>query len=139
MGGGIGLYINDSIQFKVLTEQTYITDIIECIFVELIYETSGNLIVGCIYRPPSSDINSFNDQLMKILESENFKKTKDVVIMGDYNVNLLQHKVHQSTSEFLNTMLSFGLLPSITKPSRFTMNSESLIDNIFTNFSPLNF
>src|SRR5579872_5826950 len=33
-------------------------------------------------------------------------------------------------------MLSFGLLPCITKPSRVTETSESLIDNIFPNLDP---
>ena len=61
VGVGVGLYINDCIQFKVLTEYTYITDIIECIFVELVCETGRNLMAGCIYRPPSSDTNTFND------------------------------------------------------------------------------
>lgn len=107
VGGGVGIYINDCIQFKVLHDLTYITDIIESIFVELIIETGSNLIVGCVYRPPSSDINTFNDELMKMLESDYFKKTKDIVIMGDFNINLLQYKVHIPTSEFLNNMLSF--------------------------------
>ena len=71
-----------------------------------------------------------------MIEGDCFKKNKDIVILSDFNINLLQHKVHQRTSEFLNNMLSFGLLPCITKPSRVTMNSESLIDNIFTNFNP---
>lgn len=135
-GGGVGIFINDCIQFKVLHDLTYIADIIECIFVELIIETGSNLIVGCIYRPPSSDINTFNDELTKMLERDYFKKAKDIVIMGDFNINLLQYKVHIPTSEFLINMLSFGLLPCITKPSRVTMNTESLIDNIFTNYNP---
>ena len=53
--------------------------------------------------------------------------------MGDYNINLLQHETHSSTDSFLNIMISHGLLPSITKASRVTNETASLIDNIFTN------
>ena len=130
------MYVNASLHFKILADQTYITDIIECIFVELLYEFGSNCIVGCIYRPPASDIHAFNDELTKLLESDYFKKNTDIIIMGDFNINLLQYKVHQATSDFLNNMLSLGLLPSITKPSRVTENSETLIDNIFTNVNP---
>ena len=136
VGGGLGFYINDCIQFKVLNEHTYITDVIERIFLELKYETNRNCIIGCIYRPPSSDINTFNDVLSRMIESDCFKQNKDIIILGDFNINILLHKVHQPASEFLNNMLSFGLLPCITKPSRVTVTSESLIDNIFTNLDP---
>ena len=53
--------------------------------------------------------------------------------MGDYNINLLQHETHSSADRFLNIMISHGLLPSITKASRVTNETASLIDNIFTN------
>ena len=37
------------------------------------------------------------------------------------------------TSEFLNILTSFGILPTITKPTRITCDSATLIDNIFIN------
>ena len=55
---------------------------------------------------------------------------KPVYLMGDFNINLLNEDVH--TNDFLNIMSSNSLYPSITKPTRITSNSATLIDNIFT-------
>lgn len=40
---------------------------------------------------------------------------------------------HQDTDDFLNIMYTMSFYPSITKPSRITSSSATLIDNIFTN------
>ena len=53
--------------------------------------------------------------------------------MGDYNINLLNVESHNLTAGFNNLMYSHGLIPLITRPTRVTENSATLIDNIFTN------
>ena len=58
--------------------------------------------------------------------------------MGDFNINLLNVDTHVDTSEFLEMMYSFSYLPLITKPTRVTKSSATLIDNIFSNFNPNN-
>ena len=61
------------------------------------------------------------------------QENKTCYILGDMNLNLINNEVHASTGKFLDSMLSFMMLPLITKPSRITANSATLIDNIFTN------
>lgn len=75
-GGGVGLYINDKIKYRQISELTYVNETIECIFVEILIEKQKNLIIGCIYRPPNSDINVFNEKLQTILEHNCFQKNK---------------------------------------------------------------
>ena len=53
--------------------------------------------------------------------------------MGDYNINLLNVDSHSLTADFNDTMYSSGLVPLITRPTRVTENSATLIDNMFTN------
>ena len=53
--------------------------------------------------------------------------------MGDYNINLLNSDTHNPTRSFLDTMYSNMLYPLITRPTRLTANSATLIENIFTN------
>ena len=53
--------------------------------------------------------------------------------MGDYNINLMNVDSHSLTADFNDTMYSSGLVPLITRPTRVTENSATLIDNIFTN------
>ena len=56
---------------------------------------------------------------------------------GDFNIDLLNKDCNNSTS-LLNTMYSLSLLPIISKPTRNTDNSVTLIDNFFIN-EPCNF
>ena len=53
--------------------------------------------------------------------------------MGDFNINLLNEDVHPLTNDFVNVITSHSLYPSITKPTRITSRTATLIDNIFTN------
>ncbi|XP_060780217.1 uncharacterized protein LOC132888186 isoform X1 [Neoarius graeffei] len=68
------------------------------------------------------------------MESMFIKSTQKVMyICGDFNIDLFNHKKHKMTEEFINSVFSMGLYPTITRPSRITSHSTTLIDNIFTN------
>ena len=68
--------------------------------------------------------------LSKISKSKNFNKCS-VEIVGDFNIDLLQFQNHEQTNDFLEASFSFGLLPVITKPTRITPTSATLIDHIW--------
>ena len=53
--------------------------------------------------------------------------------MGDFNLNLLNCENHKLTNEFLDIMYSNTFFPLITRPTRITSYTATLIDNIFTN------
>ena len=54
--------------------------------------------------------------------------------MGDYNINLLNYDVHNNTAEFTDMMYANSFIPLVTRPTRITLSSAPLIDNIFTNY-----
>ena len=54
-------------------------------------------------------------------------------IMGDMNIDLLKYHSHQQTERYLNVIYSLDLLPVITKPTRITNHTATLIDHIYTN------
>ena len=54
----------------------------------------------------------------------------DIIITGDFNINLLHYDDHSETAEFLSMMLSFEYIPLISLPTRITSHSCTLIDNI---------
>jgi len=56
---------------------------------------------------------------------------KDVVVMGDFNINLLNYDENTQTTEFISLMTSKSLIPSCTIPTRVSLTSATLIDNIF--------
>ena len=91
-GGGVALYVKDTIRFHVLTELTTMHEkLFESIFVKLELQNES-IICGTIYRSPSHDTGSnqiFFDNLKETLES--IKSNHKCYIFGDLNYNLLQH------------------------------------------------
>ena len=61
------------------------------------------------------------------------KENKQIAIMGDFNINLLNYETHTATNDFVNMMFSNHFQPSILHPTRITDTSSTIIDNIFIN------
>ena len=61
------------------------------------------------------------------------KENKICYLVGDYNMNLINVDSHSLTSEFNDIMYSGGFIPLITRPTRVTHTSATLIDNIYSN------
>ena len=53
--------------------------------------------------------------------------------MGDMNIDLLKCNCHNKTNEYLDNLFSYGFIPTISKPTRVTRSSATLIDHINTN------
>ena len=115
--GGVGLYINEKIQYTIREDiSVFIPHIFESIFIEVKTKHEKNQIIGVIYRPntaPKADINIFSTTFIDILEIIN-KENKNSVIMGDFNIDLLQFSNHSTTDNFLNNVLSHIFIPVIT-------------------------
>ena len=135
VGGGVSLYIKDGIQYTKRDDLCNMSTVAETVFIEIdkdVFRYDNNIIVGVLYRPPDTDISKFNE-FMKDLTSKIKTECKSCYILGDYNVNLLNADNHSPTQEFVDTMYSKSLFPSIIKPTRVTRHTGTLIDNIFCN------
>ena len=76
---------------------------------------------------------TFVDEYIKPLSTRLAAENKNKYIAGDFNLDLLKVDNHKATFDFLGTMMSDLLLPSITIPTRLNPINNTLIDNIFTN------
>ena len=131
IGGGVGLYLADHFDFKLRPEFAFSDLCCESLFIE-INRTKGKNIIGVVYRPPDRSARDFIveiDQLLNVIAKEN----KIVYLLGDWNINLMNHSFHEITSEFLELLYSRLFFPLISRPTRITAHKASLIDNIFTN------
>ena len=61
------------------------------------------------------------------------KTKKNVALIGDFNINLLDYAKHSSISNYYDNISSCGFRPLILQPTRVTSRSSTLIDNIFIN------
>ena len=90
-----------------------------------------NLIVLTLYRQPGQEnLCKFLEILEKWLEKYD-KRSNEIIITGDLNLDLLKYETHSYTSEYLDLLISHELLPVITKPTRIKHTSATLIDHIF--------
>ena len=74
-----------------------------------------------------------NNYLTQILGIPS-KEQKQVFLLGDFNINLLNYNDHQPTNDFLDSLASNSFIPYILHPTRITSHSKTLIDNIFSNY-----
>ena len=100
--------------------------------IEITQLNSKNIVVGTVYKPPDFNTNGFVDLFDNLLHRPNMEN-KHVYIMGDFNIDLLKHNVHNPTSHFVDCLFSNSFVPLIQKPTRITDSSATLTDNIFTN------
>ena len=131
-GGGVAIYINKKIKFEErLDLQIFIDGHIESQFIEIVLNKKP-VIIGELYRVPSSDLDSFFEKYTTLLEKIN-SENKTLILGTDQNIDYLKIHEHVKTANFLDLNLSSGLLPMITRPTRITYKSATLIDNIYTN------
>ena len=132
-GGGVALYISKDFNFNICNEFSISNDILESLFIEIFVPGRKSIMVGVIYRPPNGNSQDFLLQLGNFLKDP-FFNNKDCFLMGDYNINLLKND--NISHDFLELFLSASFLPLISKPTRVTPQSATLIDNIFSNVIP---
>ena len=78
-------------------------------------------------------IENFNFNYLQPLTDKLSIENKNIILLGDFNVDLLHYESNNPAREFLDLMFSASLTPQITIPTRLTVRSRTLIDNIFTN------
>ena len=104
---------------------------IESVAIEIIDRTHKNTIVICIYKHPNLSVADFNeDYLQHLLDKLSYER-KNIILLGDFNIDLLHYETDYQTRNFLDKMYSNSLAPKITIPTRLTTHSKTLIDNIF--------
>ena len=111
-GGGILLYIKDNIIYKLRKDlKIYKSKCLESIFLEVINQSGKNIVVGCIYRHSFMDLSKFNNDYLNSLSKKLLReKNKHIILMGDFNVNLLKYTTNTSTAQFLDQMYSSSFL-----------------------------
>ena len=89
--------------------------------------------MGCIYKYPTLNnqyfIDSYTVPLLEKLSYEN----KQVMVMEDFNMNLLSYNTNKRIAQFLDKLYTNSFIPYINLPTKITNQVEAVIDNIFYN------
>ena len=108
-------------------------NIAETHFVQTTDIRNKRLLFGVIYRHPNTDIDIFSTEVLTKLTSTVINEKRECIIMGDFNINLLNYQSDAATADFFNTFSSALCQPLILQPTRITRTSQTLINNIFIN------
>ena len=128
-GGGVAILVSTRCKYKRRKDlEQENSPSFESCFIEL-ENWKSNLIIGSVYRPPNTDPCNF----IKIFNNiSNICTTqKKCLLLGlDHNLDLLKADQHKPTQLFLETIYEVGMIPMITKPTRISSTTATLIDNI---------
>ncbi|XP_065662820.1 uncharacterized protein LOC136085441 [Hydra vulgaris] len=128
-GGGLGLYISKKHDFKIKNVLSFSNDYYESLFVEIINKKIRNVLIGCVYRPPSEFKEAFSS--LKKKKAPGFDEiTSDLVIFN--KTSLGRPLIH-----ILKLSITSGIFPDVLKLAKvipiFKCNEHSDI----TNFRPI--
>ena len=105
----------------------------ESTFIEVILPDRKNMILGCIYRHPTSTISIqqfINESIEPLLDKISAENTF-CSLMGDFNIVLLKTDTNDNVNAFYNNVTSHFFAPYILQPTG--PKSKTLIDNILIN------
>ena len=105
--GGTAIYIKNSLSFAPRPDlQINKPSQLESNFIEIITSKKTNIIIGCIYRHPNTDLDEFNELYLNVLLEKLNKENKSIFLLGDFNVDLLKYDKNSLTNEFLDSLSS---------------------------------
>ena len=129
-GGGVGFLIKNNIICRERTDLKIEAEHMEHCIVELKCRCKNILLVS-IYRPPNTSVSDFIKEYDLLLNKLNNIKDYDIVVGMDHNLDFLKSNNHRITQKFIELNLDLNFLPCITRPTRITKSTATLIDNIF--------
>ena len=130
--GGVMIYVQNNLNYKLIGEGFKLANS-ETAWIELESHGSESLhiIIGVVYRHPKqkkSAITTFQRNLNSLLSSNAFQE-QAVYVLGDINIDLLQHS--HKFIEYCEKLADQKFKLLITKPTRVKNQSSTLIDHIY--------
>ena len=108
---------------------------VESTFIKILNKKQKNIIIGCAYKHPEHEVSDFTNNFIAPLLEKSSNENKNIMIMSDFDVNLINYKDDKNTGNFLGTMFSQSFLPHTATSTRITRNTKTLIDKIYYNKS----
>ena len=138
--GGTCIYRKNYFDAFVREDLKIINNHFESNWIEIKNKNCKNVIVGCIYRHPHDNLDTYNSFLeyLDIIFTKLNQENKENYLCGDFNSDILKIDYQNSYKTFYNLLLSYRLSPFILLPTRITDNSATIVVNIFTNNSTNN-
>ena len=100
--------------------------------VEFFNKNFKSIILNLTHQPPNGDPNELENHFKNILSKREITN-KELVLVGDFNINILDFNESKLVQSFVNLMFQNGLILTVNKPTRVTRNTATTADHIITN------
>ena len=130
-GGGVAVFAKDSYSFKNRDDLRINSEGIESLSLEIRNNESKKIISNVVYRPLDG-VDVCGNYFMNIFFKENVIR-KNILVAGDFNINLLHFEQNKKVQNFINLMFQFGLVAATNKLIRITKDTISAIGHVITN------
>ena len=128
-GGEVGIAISKDLKFRKREDLENCLEMLEVCIIELLGR-KRKVLIASVYRAPNSNDKEFLNNLRKLIDLCKKEQNCEIIIGLDHNYDLLKSHTHHATQDLIDLLLNSDLWPVITKPTRITKNSATLIDNI---------
>ena len=132
-GGGVEILTRDGITFRkhpdlnLMCEQEA-----ESVYAEIQAKNGKTFVLGSLYQAPNTGEIKLIHHIEETVNKINSEKgRKEVILAMDQNTDLLKSESHSATGRFLDAILSLKLWLVITRPTRITQKSATLIENMY--------
>ena len=132
---GVGCYIHDKYKYSVRNFNIN-SKIWEGLFLDISGETlTKSITVGNSYKlskynNSNANIETVLSEITPILE-ELSKSKRECLIVGDFNINLLEISAREKYYDYFDLFVSAGFFPKLTFPTRLSRRKGTIIDQIF--------
>jgi len=126
-GGGVAIYVKEDIQHSFLSN--LISSDIENSWVLIKPDHYKPFLIGCFYRPPSSN-KQYLDKMIECIQNAK-NELEDLIVLGDFNFPFSLEELNiTDPCVYLQHMV--GARQLITCPTRVTRLTSTIIDHIYT-------
>ena len=131
--GGVAIYVNHDLKvserddLKLLKTCKCSKCSFESVWIDVI-KHNETFTIGGMYRHPGGNTAHFNTAVEVTLSKLN--KNDSCIMTGDVNINLLNID-GTITTDYISSVMSHGFVPYITRPTRITEYTATLIDHLF--------
>ncbi|XP_057324196.1 uncharacterized protein LOC130666890 [Microplitis mediator] len=123
IGGGVALYVHNSISSKHILSSTYLQNHPEYLFMEVWQSARQRILVGVVYNPPTS-------QSLDVLEADLddvLPHYSHAILIGDFNINMIN--VNSKSESLLEFCRGLALNLIEYKATHHTVSCHSWIDH----------
>ena len=141
-GGGLAIYVNKRIceesdidsEFNPNPEPENVNGEFQFIKIKSFKGSNRTAILGNVYRSPSRNAEKFNALFDNVLQKlHRHAKNKFLYLVGDFNQDLIKYDTDANSQNLIDMCMSHGLAQLVSRPTRITNSSATLIDHVYTN------